>query len=556
MKLDTAKLKETAGKLKQAAGKVSKKVWIIVAAVLVIIVAAIIIYWNTRPFAVLVTGATPEEVTTVVSWLERRNMTDYRQQGTDTILVPERQAPSLKASLLTEMYGTGKSTFSGYFDNINMLSTEKARSNAWYIALMEYFNSVIGSMDGVQSASVTITPGEDRTYVLDSGNVVNAKASVVVTMRAGRSMTSQLASAIRAYLSGGVQGLSMDSVEVMDHYGNQFNAGGQTGNLSNGSAAKLQAEEEYANYLRTQAMEVVVPYFGVDGVRVGVKVSIEWADRTEESYEPGIPDYVNKRGDGKGIIGSEVWSYGYIANGEYISGGLVGTGANSDIVTDVEKLPGLDDTNGKLSGSGQIDYNNPYTNTKTIYTAGRVTDCSISVSVDAARAGDMNLEELRRHVATAVGIVAIATEDMTAQEYLASKVSVFSWPFYHEPIPPGTVAWWESILQTVPWWVFAAIGGGLLLIIILLIVILSVSRKRKKKRLAEEERQQQEQESMEQLLAAVGLPQLEPVGADVMSLQTEKSMELRQDIRQFAEENPEVAAQLLKTWLRGGDGNG
>ena len=45
-------------------------------------------------------------------------------------------------------------------------------------------------------------------------------------------------------------------------------------------------------------------------------------------------------------------------------------------------------------------------------------------------------------------------------------------------------------------------------------------------------------------------------GADIMEINTEKSMELRQDIRQFVEENPEVAAQLLKTWLRGGDDHG
>lgn len=43
-------------------------------------------------------------------------------------------------------------------------------------------------------------------------------------------------------------------------------------------------------------------------------------------------------------------------------------------------------------------------------------------------------------------------------------------------------------------------------------------------------------------------------GADIMNLQTEKSMELRKDVRKFAEDNPEVAAQMVKSWLREGDG--
>ena len=40
-------------------------------------------------------------------------------------------------------------------------------------------------------------------------------------------------------------------------------------------------------------------------------------------------------------------------------------------------------------------------------------------------------------------------------------------------------------------------------------------------------------------------------GADIMDINTEKSMELRKTLRQFVQTNPEVAAQMLKTWLRG-----
>ena len=36
-----------------------------------------------------------------------------------------------------------------------------------------------------------------------------------------------------------------------------------------------------------------------------------------------------------------------------------------------------------------------------------------------------------------------------------------------------------------------------------------------------------------------------------MDINTEKSMELRKTLRQFVQTNPEVAAQMLKTWLRG-----
>ena len=40
-------------------------------------------------------------------------------------------------------------------------------------------------------------------------------------------------------------------------------------------------------------------------------------------------------------------------------------------------------------------------------------------------------------------------------------------------------------------------------------------------------------------------------GADIMEVNTEKSMELRKSVRQFAQNNPEIAAQMVKAWLRG-----
>ena len=36
-----------------------------------------------------------------------------------------------------------------------------------------------------------------------------------------------------------------------------------------------------------------------------------------------------------------------------------------------------------------------------------------------------------------------------------------------------------------------------------------------------------------------------------MEVNTEKSMELRKTVRQFAQNNPEIAAQMVKAWLKG-----
>ena len=97
-----------------------------------------------------------------------------------------------------------------------------------------------------------------------------------------------------------------------------------------------------------------------------------------------------------------------------------------------------------------------------------------------------------------------------------------------------------------------AASAGLLLFLLLLVIILLIRRRRRKK---VDERKKQELDDM--LVAAGFVPDVAaPAGADVMSLQTEKSMELRKDIRQFANDNPEIAAQMVRGWLRGGEMNG
>ena len=106
--------------------------------------------------------------------------------------------------------------------------------------------------------------------------------------------------------------------------------------------------------------------------------------------------------------------------------------------------------------------------------------------------------------------------------------------------------------ETLPAWVLIAALAGLGLFLILLIIFLLLRRRARKRRKAALEAQEAEQ--AEALAAAAAAVQVAaPEGADIMTMQTEKSMELRKEVRKFAEENPEIAAQMVKSWLKEGD---
>ena len=44
--------------------------------------------------------------------------------------------------------------------------------------------------------------------------------------------------------------------------------------------------------------------------------------------------------------------------------------------------------------------------------------------------------------------------------------------------------------------------------------------------------------------------------ADLLDIKNERSMELKERIREITDENPEISAQTLRNWLRGGRDDG
>ena len=172
------KVKDFGTKFKDFFGKLSKKTLIILGVVLAaLIIGAIIIVsaLNNKPYSILFTNLSSEEASTIMNYLEENGARDYRLQNNDTILVPRDQEVALKAQLLMAGYPKSGFSYGAYFNNVSALSTESERNRAFLIALEEKMRDVIRCFDGVKDASVSISEGDQRTYVLQE-SVVEAEA--------------------------------------------------------------------------------------------------------------------------------------------------------------------------------------------------------------------------------------------------------------------------------------------------------------------------------------------------------------------------------------------
>lgn len=548
--MDT-KLKGYWEKAKEFFQKLSKKVKIAlavgVAVLLVLLVAGL--FWLNRPeeYAVLFTNLESAEATQIISYLDNAGISS-RLEGT-TIYVPASQEPALKMRLVMEGYPQSGFGYETYLNGLNIGTTNSQERRLYILALAERLEATISTLDGVSSAQVQISEGEDMRYVLDSSNMTKASAAVKIQLAPGRDeLTSGEADGIRLLISRSVQGLDVENVAIIDNKGHTYTDVSDIGELSDGTSLKLKFEEWAANRIRNEIYNALRGPFGEGNVDIGVSVTADVSVRVREIESFTHPDMIGE--DGEGVIGQKYWLDQLVRDGELPQGGVPGTSTNSDLnnfndyVEDLLQNPG---ENNSVINAGQTDYQNPTTTEQEKGVAGTITDVSVAVSVNHENDGSINEEELRAHVARAAGILPEQEE----------KVHIWITPFYNFEEPPAVSG---NPFRTVPTWALYAAVAGLILFIILLAVILSISKKRQKQREKEMLAALGEAEAAALAEAAAaggaGNPMAPPqTGADIMDINAEKSMELRKTVRQFVNNNPEIAAQMLKTWLRGGEEN-
>ena len=575
------RVKEAGGKVRDFFGKLSRRTRIILAALLGVAVLAAAGYgiWQaTRPYVVLFQDLSQNDLSAVLNYMDSNGITDYRVRNNDTILVPESQEYSIRAAVLMGNYtGTG-SNYELYLTNVGALSSDSDRRTLQLYDLQNRLGGTIKSFDGVKDATVYISLGEDRRYILNSDNLVEASAAVNVTMQGANTLTDQQANAIRNLVGNAVQGLAIDNISITDSYGNVYASGGAAA-TSDSAKLKLDMERQINAELYNKIMEHLSAMFGEENVRVTVNTTVDVSRKYEEATLYEEPDWAVDAATGQGIVGRRVWGNAIVRDAGQGAGGVPGTTTNADLNEYVVNQSQLTGNESEVSTSGEVEYR---VGTRTIQSdmpVGTIEDIYVSVVINSTNVDVPATADLISIIAKAAGI---------NEELEGDKIAVMAYPFYvSPPAPPIDPTIPIFGLRIQPWMLYAAIAGLVLFLIILILVLVLRARAKRKKAQREQEEIQASQEAAAAMAAAgfpvegfpdapvseTGVPQAgmpnivggaeaaaalglngQPIsGADIMDLHTERSMELLRQVRQFVEENPSIAAQMIKTWLRGGE---
>lgn len=516
-------MKEKLGQFKEFAGNLSsktKKIIIAVAAGLVVAAVVIALILNNRPYAVLFTGLGEEEAREITAKLQEDGVA-FRYEGDSTIMVQEKVVDQTKATLVQQGYPKSGFAYDTYIKNSGLMTTDSDKKTYELYDLQDRIGATIKLFDGVADAKVTIALGEDNRYVLNDSET-KSSASVTVVMKDGGSPTKEQTAGIQRLVAKSVANMAMEDVAVLDGNGNTISeTEDKTANSSDAEEIAAVVEGQ----IEKKILKVLGPIYGEDNVSVAARAKINMEQLIRESTTYNTPEKIDDE-DKTGIISHED-TYNERSGSGNTAGGVVGTETNAD--TAEYNTEGDGNGASASSESRSTDYLVNQIKEQGQLDSGALDDLTVSVVVNGNGFGSLREAQLRSLVGNAAGIVRAEQAD---------KITLASAPFDGRAEDDEEAESASStLLESIPLWAIIA-AVALLLILTGIIVVLIIRRRR-----AEEE---EEEEILEEEVEHLDLNQ------ELQQIQNDRGMELKRSIREFAEQNAEISAQLLKNWLNGG----
>jgi flagellar M-ring protein FliF len=238
-------------------------------------------------FRPLFTGLGAADAGGIVQKLKESGV-DYRLSETgDSVLVPSSRVADQRLSLAAA--GLPKSGRIGFelFDKTNLGASEFTEHVNYRRALEGELERSVMVLAEVEQARVHLTFPKDSVF-LDSQQP--AKASVLVRLKPGARLAPQNVLAINHLVASAVEGLSPDAVSVLDMNGNLLGRPRAPGGLegAESSEASLDYRHKVEADLLAKINSTLEPLLGAEKFRAGVSVECDFSggEQSEEIYDP------------------------------------------------------------------------------------------------------------------------------------------------------------------------------------------------------------------------------------------------------------------------------
>lgn len=490
-----------------------------------------------------------EELVQTLDYLDQ-NKEPYKLDG-NTIKVAQDQYQ--KVQLMLTRAGLDKPADNGdsiLLSDMGFGVSQRLERERLKLSRERQLASAIEQIRNVMKAQVLLALPRESVFIRDQNN---ASASVMVTLRAGKSLTQEEVDSIVDMVASAVPGLSTTRVTVSDQTGRLLNSGSQDpASMAQRREFDLQRQQEKA--LREKIDSILIPVLGMGAytAEVGVLMDFTQREQTQKQFDQDKPamrsefsrENVNR---GRGVAGVP----GALSNQPP---------ADSSIPQDVKALQNGDKlSDGSFSKESTRNYEVDTTIKHTRQATGQLEKMSVSVAVDykpgtapdtgnAVRVArnDAELENLRRLLIGGLGM------DMKRGDVL-ELVSV---PFASTDALADITepAFWESenFRQSIRY-----LSAALVVVVLLLVLVRPAMQRllnpKIDKQLQEDAENELLQEDELKLLSSDLEDSTLSIGSMLELPNLHRDEDLVKAVRALAANEPELATQVIKYWLENHD---
>jgi flagellar M-ring protein FliF len=247
-----------------------------------------LVHWQKEgDFKPLYTGLAPEDAGAIVQKLKESGIEYRLPESGGVVMVPSARLAELRLVMATA--GIPRSGRIGFelFDKANLGATEFTEHVNYRRALEGELERSIISLAEVEQARVHISFPKESVF-LDAQEP--AKASVLVKIRPGAHLAPGNVQAINHLVASAVEGLTPDAVSVLDMNGNLLGRPKAPGGLDgpDSSEAGLEYRHKVEADLLAKIGATLEPLLGAGKYRAGVSVDCDFTagEQSEELYDP------------------------------------------------------------------------------------------------------------------------------------------------------------------------------------------------------------------------------------------------------------------------------
>ena len=454
----------------------------------------------------------------------------------------------------------------------NILESQQEKKDRELRNKQKRLEASLAAMTGIEKAAVNIVVPDNSKASL-RGEIQPSKASVILHTKNGYNPPENVIKGIENMVQKSIVNLDNGNITIVDQTGlilNDFEVD-EMAKYSNVAEIQIAWERDQEKDMYQKLMEMFTPAFPDGGFSIACNIDSDFNELIKEA---------------KTYIGANVNEETGETSGVKVGVGLDHIVSSSDpeiygnVVPEIDyDDPGYPDYAGDPEAPGYHEEFH-YTDERLVNsvleqlkrTTPEVTNKSVSVMLDISDLEEEELDAFYFAVGTAVGINRLAKNDLPDEEtiidveYMKNYITIVPWKFPRPDFIEETEK--TNIWGFQPFHILMALGAAVVGLIGMTIAMIAVNGRRKKEREEAYEREAAILASAADGTAAVRMPGLTPFGMaaghyaaaseldgdddedSIIPIETKEQL-LKKQIQQFAEQNPEIAAQLVRTLLKG-----